>query len=291
MSPHLLAVAHGSKAPGPQQVVEDLLALVRETGVGATAAYVDNAPPSVAQALADLVAAGERDIVVLPLLLTPASHSKTDVAASVQIGREKHPGLRLRYGRPLGPHPVLVELLARRLAEAGAPDEDPVLLVAVGALDPDANAQVAAVGRLLFEGRPWPSVDVAFASATGPSVPEALDRLRRLGHRRVSLVPYVLGPGRLPAMVARQAAEAAGIDVLLAAPIGADPALAGLLLERYREAQGGDVRMNCDACLYRIALPGREASVGAPQTPHTHPDDDPVAIVTRLEQALPHPPE
>jgi sirohydrochlorin cobaltochelatase len=31
--------------------------------------------------------------------------------------------------------------------------------------------------------------------------------------------------------------------------------------------------MNCDACLHRIALPGREASVGAPQQPHDHPDD------------------
>lgn len=273
MTAHLLAVAHGSRSPEPQQVVEDLLALVRETGVGATAAYVDNASPSVAQALADLVAAGEQDIVVLPVLLTPASHSKTDVAASVQFGRLAHPGVRLRYGRPLGPHPVLVELLGRRLAEAGARDSDPVLVFAVGALDPDANAQVAAVGRLLYEGRPWPSVDVAFASATGPSVPEALDRLRRLGHRRVSLSPYVLGAGRLPAMVARQAAQAEGVDVLVAAPIGADATLAGLLLERYREALGEDVRMNCDACLYRLPLPGREGSVGAPQTTHTHPDD------------------
>ena len=44
------------------------------------------------------------DVIVLPLLLTPASHSKTDVAASVQAGRLDHPGMRLRYGRPLGPH-------------------------------------------------------------------------------------------------------------------------------------------------------------------------------------------
>ena len=282
---HLLAVAHGSKAPEPQQVVEDLLALVRAQGVEAGAAYVDNASPSVARALDDLVGQGVSDVVVLPLLLTPASHSKTDVAASVQAGRLEHPGLRLRYGRPLGPHPVLVDLLARRLAEAGAADGDPVLLVAVGALDPDANAQVFATGRLLHEGRPWPSVDVAFASTAGPSVPQALDRLARLGHQRVSLVPYALGPGRLPAMVARQADEAP-LDVVVAAPLGADPALAGVVRERFAEALGEDVRMNCDACLYRTPLPGHESSVGAPQTAHTHPDDDLVAQVTLLEKQL-----
>ncbi len=274
-APVLLAVAHGSRAPEPQRVVEDLLALARarRPGLRTAAAHVDNASPSVRAALAALAAAGERDVVVLPLLLTPASHSKTDVAASVQEGRRDHPSLRLRYGRPLGPHPVLVEVVARRLAEAGASPDDPVLLVAGGALDPDANAQVAATARLLWEGRAWPSVDVAFASATRPTVPEALDRLRRLGHARVSLAPYFLGPGRLPAQVAAQARAAEGVEVVLAEPVGASGALAGLLLERYDEAQHGDVRMNCDACLHRIALPGREAAVGAPQEPHTHPDD------------------
>ena len=31
--------------------------------------------------------------------------------------------------------------------------------------------------------------------------------------------------------------------------------------------------MNCDVCLYRVPLPGREDAVGSVQEPHTHPDD------------------
>ena len=89
-------------------------------GLRAHAAYVDNASPSIRGALRGLVSEGVDDVVVLPLLLTPASHSKTDIAASVQAGRTAHPGVRLRYGRPLGPHPVLVERLVSRLVEAGA---------------------------------------------------------------------------------------------------------------------------------------------------------------------------
>jgi len=38
--------------------------------------------------------------------------------------------------------------------------------------------------------------------------------------------------------------------------LGPDPRLARLVLERYREAIEGDVRMNCDCCKYRVALPG-----------------------------------
>jgi sirohydrochlorin cobaltochelatase len=44
--------------------------------------------------------------------------------------------------------------------------------------------------------------------------------------------------------------------------------------ERYREALAGDIRMNCDTCAYRVALPGSGHLVGAAQRPHTHPAED-----------------
>jgi len=273
----LLAVAHGSRDPASQEGVRALLARARELrpGLRTADAYIDNAPPSVSRALAELVADGADDLVVLPLLLTPASHSKTDLAASVQAGRVAHPRARLRYGRPLGPHPALVEALDTRLLEAGARPDDPVVLVAGGALDPDANAQVAATARLLWEGRSWPSVDVAFASTTGPTVPEALERLRRLGATRVAVARYFLGPGRLPDLVERQARAVEGLEVVVSASLGVTDGLAQLLLDRYDEALGAQLRMNCDVCLYRVPLPGREGAVGAPQEPHSHPEDDP----------------
>ena len=276
----LLGVAHGSRDPESQAVVGDLLARAAalRPGVRAEAAFVDNASPSIRAALAGFAASGETDVVVLPLLLTPASHSKTDVAASVQAGRRAHPGTRLRYGRPLGPHPVLVDVLAQRLAEAGADPDDPVLLVAGGALDPAANADVAHTARLLFEGRTWPSVDLAFASTARPSVPEALARLRAQGATRVSVARYFLGPGFLPRLVERQARGVEGLEVLVTASLGASAELAGLVAERFDEALGGDVRMNCDVCLYRTPLAGREHAVGALQEVHTHPDDVPPAV-------------
>ena len=253
----LLGVAHGSRDPASQEVVETLLSEAgRRLGVRSLPAYIDNASPSIAAALRDLDAT---DVVVLPLLLNAASHSKTDVAASVQQARRARPELRVHYGRPFGAHPAVVAVLEQRLVEAGAVDR-PVVVVAGGSLDPDANATVAATARLLWEGRAHPTVDYAFVSATGPTVEEAL---RRAPDAVLSLL--FLGPGHLP----RKAAAAGPAT----APLGAADRLVDLVVERYREALTGDVRMNCDACLYRVALPGREAEVGAPQVPHTHPDD------------------
>lgn len=262
--PLLLGVAHGSRDEASQAVVRGLLdAAAERLGARALPAYVDNASPSIALALEGLAAAGETEVVVLPLLLNAASHSKSDVAASVQQARARHPQLRLHYGRPFGAHPLVVEALEQRLVDIGAADR-PVVLVAGGSLDPDANATVAATARLLWEGRAHPTVDYAFVSATGPTLEEAL---LRAPEAVVSLL--FLGPGYLPS----KARTAAG-DRLVTAPLGVATQLVDLLVARYGEALGDDIRMNCDACLYRIALPGRESAVGAPQVPHRHPDDD-----------------
>lgn len=269
----LLGVAHGSRDDGAQAVVADLLAMAAAArpGLVTAAAYVDNASPSIRVAVELLVDQGHQDVTVVPLLLSAASHSKTDVAASVQQARRDHPSVVFRYGRPFGPDPVVVEVLARRLHEVGA-DDLPVVLVAGGSRDPDANAGVAATARLLWEGRGFPSVDIAFVSTTGPSVVQAVERLGLQGHRRVALARFFLGPGYLPRQASVLAAQA-GPEIVVSEPLGATPELAGLVLARYDEAGVGDIRMNCDACLYRIAFPGRAADVGAPQVPHSHPDD------------------
>jgi sirohydrochlorin cobaltochelatase len=142
------------------------------------------------------------------------------------------------------------------------------------------------VARLFWEGRGasgpeqglgLATVETAFISLARPSVAEGLDRCRRLGARRIVVLPYFLFSGVLPDRVVAEATAYAGahpgLDVRCAEVIGDCDGLADLVAERYEEALAGDIRMNCDTCVYRIAMPGFEDRVGAPQTPHHHPDD------------------
>jgi sirohydrochlorin cobaltochelatase len=64
-----------------------------------------------------------------------------------------------------------------------------------------------------------------------------------------------------------------GVEVRYAGYFGPDARVADLVIERYTEALRGDIRMNCDVCVHRVALPGFEEKVGAPATPHYHPDE------------------
>jgi sirohydrochlorin cobaltochelatase len=233
----------------------------------------------VRDAVAQLVAQGRRDVVAVPLILLAAGHAKGDIPASLARERERHPGLRTRYARPLGVHPVVMALLRERLAASALPDPDGILLVGRGTTDPDANADLYRAARLLWETTRELGVDFvepAFVSLAWPSVAQGLERLRLLGARRVTVLPYFLFAGVLPERIVVQSAQAAagsGLEVRVAPVIGDCDALADLVLERFAEAAGGPVAANCDACVYRIAMPGFEHRVGAPQHPHDHPDD------------------
>ena len=277
----LLVIGHGTKDDAGVAQFGELVDQVRAAApVDVEGGFLELAPPPIQDAVARLVTAGHEAIDVVPLVLVSAGHSKGDIPAALAREKLRHPGLRFRYGRPLGPHPALLEVAEQRLAAVVAREhwaDTAVVLVGRGATDPDANAEVAKTARLLQEGRGIGTVETCFISLAEPSVPAGLDRARRLGYERVVVLPWFLFAGVLPDRITRQAAEWAAqhpdVDVRSAGLLGPTDALVAVVLERYREIGGGDLRMNCDTCAYRVALPGFEAKVGAPQTPHDHPDD------------------
>ena len=286
-APPLLIVGHGTRSDAGvaefTRFVERVRARAADRIPTVDGGFIELSRPSVADAVAGLTsngASGTRPLVAIPLVLTAAGHGKGDIPAVLARELTRHPGLSYRYGRPLGPHPVLQEIMEARIdaALAGAHRRDThVVLAGRGSTDPDANAEVAKVARLLWEGRGYAGVEFSFISLAEPSVPATLERARTLGARRIVVAPYFLFSGVLPDRVAAQSREFAaahhGLDIRAGGLIGDCDELAGLVLERYDEALRGDIRMNCDTCAYRVALPGFTDKVGRPQIPHHHPDD------------------
>ncbi|GLY81412.1 sirohydrochlorin chelatase [Actinoallomurus iriomotensis] len=233
--PPLVAVAHGSRDPRAAATVEDLLDLVRRrSGLRVVTSYLDHAPPTPGQALGALAGAGTGagEAVVLPLLLTAAYHSKTDIPGALTEVRREHPRMRLRYGATLGPHPLMTAALERRLAEAGVtPDPDTALvLAAAGSSDPSANATI---GRMARGWRGWRRVVPAYASAARPTPAEAVRRLLDAGAPRVAVASYFLAPGHFADKV-RDESLAAGA-VAVSGALGAAPELAEIIEQRYTE--------------------------------------------------------
>jgi sirohydrochlorin ferrochelatase len=238
----LALVGHGSSKPAAQAVVSELVTDVGRLlpGVPVTAAYLGDRRPPVAEVLGELARGGVTRAAVVPLLLTAAHHAKVDVAGAVRAASRDLPRLALSCGRALGPHPLLLDAVDDRLAAAGVAGEEPatgVVLAAAGASDRGYVADIARTARMLAARHRWSGVEAAFASATRPTVPEAVRRLRSRGAARVVVVPYLLVPGHLADRVVAQS-RSSGAAVVTGV-LGAHPAVARLAVERYREAIAG----------------------------------------------------
>ncbi len=240
-----MVVAHGSRDPQGATTVGKLVDRVRGqaaghglAGLAVSTAFLGHAPPSPGQVLGALPGG---PVVVLPLLLTDAYHSKTDIPAMLRATSRQHEGrLDIRYGDTLGPHPLLITALERRLAEAGVPAGEPgtsVVLAAAGSSDPAACAAITRLAGRWQALRGWRDVVPAYASAAAPAPPEAVAALLGSGARRVVVASYLLAPGRFASQV-RDQALAAGASAV-SAPLGAAPELAGIVLQRYAAARAG----------------------------------------------------
>jgi sirohydrochlorin cobaltochelatase len=257
----LLLVAHGSaSAAGTAEA--------KETGVQMAAArpdlavelgFLELAEPPAGKMLDRLVERGCKRIVVQPLILLAAGHGKSDVPAVALEGRDRHPGVEIVFGSPLGVVPELLAIGASNIEQAGAKGL-PLLVIARGTSDPDANAEAMRAARLLAEWTGTDFVDVGFTGMTWPNVPDALERMRRLGHQRFGLFFWFLCTGKLIER-AREQVAASGLDVVDAGYFGPNPAVVPIIEQRRTEALEGIPRVNCDTCSYRAPWPGMEDRV------------------------------
>jgi sirohydrochlorin ferrochelatase len=239
MAPPLVAVAHGSRDPRSAATVSALVDLVRAARpeLEVRTAFLDLSAPRLPDVLAALHGDGHRDVVVVPLLLGTAFHARVDLPSMIAEASARLPRLSVSVSGVLGPDPRLPALAHRRLLAAGARVGDDglgVILAGAGSSHAPANAAVAAVAEEWARDNGWAGVVAAFASAARPDVRDAAEILRDCGARRLAVASWFLAPGRLPDRVAHLARKA-DPQVLLAEPLGPDPTLAGLVLDRYRE--------------------------------------------------------
>ena len=230
----LVAVAHGSADPRASATIAGLAAVARERspGLDLRTAFLGHAPPSLPQVLGTIEA--DREVTVLPLLLTAAYHSKADIPR--MLARTPR---RVSYGATLGPHPLLLDALDRRLAEAdpGAyqdPAGTAVVLAAAGSSDPEANATIARMAAHWQARTGWFGVRPAYASAAEPSPAAAVAGLLRDGAPRVVVATYLLAPGFFADRI-RHTALAAGAAAVSPA-LGACAEVADVMLDRFTQA-------------------------------------------------------
>lgn len=221
MTATLIACSHGTSDDHGKRAVAELVAQTADLlpGVRVVPAFVDVEEPAVDTVVAEWVAEGP--VVVVPLLLSTGFHTRVDIARAVA----RH--ARAVATAPLGPHDLLVDVLASRLEEAGIRADDGIVLAAAGSTDPAAAVDVRDMAERLAARRGG-VVHTGFAAGAGRRITDAVAAAREAGAARVGIASYVLAPGHFARVIA-----AAGGDIVTA-PLAPDVRVAEVVVARYR---------------------------------------------------------
>ncbi|GII79025.1 cobalamin biosynthesis protein CbiX [Sphaerisporangium rufum] len=264
MKPPLLLIGHGAHDDTGTaefgRFVHRLRCRLDQVVADVSGGFVARGRPTVAASVGSLVARGHHRLVAVALTLCDGE----DVVASLAGEERAHPALTCVDGGDLAAAPRVLALMAERLADALAemprlaavpaagdpadpprepvgPAETAVVLVGHGSADPAANAEVHRVSRVFWETHApgLLTVETAYVAGAPPSVAQGIERCRRLGARRVVVLPYLLfAGGVLERIWAEALAYAAGhteLDVRCADVVGDCEGLADLVIERYEK--------------------------------------------------------
>ncbi|MFN8082237.1 MAG: CbiX/SirB N-terminal domain-containing protein [Kineosporiaceae bacterium] len=228
--PVLVACAHGTGSAAGRRVLAELrldVAAARP-GLRVVAANADAEVqrPGVARVLERLAAQGTASVVV-PLLLSTGYHVEEDIARAVAAPSAEG---RAVAARPLGPDPVLVDVLVAHLGACGATTADAVVLAAAGSRRPGARADVEQVAAALTQrwGSPVPVGYVAGTPSLAAVVAQVRERRPDVG---LAVATYLLAPSAFADRLGDVGADR------VAATLAPHPTLTELILARYDEAR------------------------------------------------------
>ncbi|MDO8146958.1 CbiX/SirB N-terminal domain-containing protein [Isoptericola sp. b515] len=232
--PTLLAISHGTSSATGAAAVAGLVDAVTDRLAGTVpvrAGFVDVQEPDVPTCLAAL---RETSTVLVPLLLSAGFHVHVDLCEDVEGAVSA--GQQVALAGALGPDDRLVDLLERRLADAGLAAGDVVVLAAAGSSDARAVADCERTGELLAARTGHP-VRVGYLANATPTLRDVVAAVREEHPgARVATASYLIAPGYFQTLAERAGGDTTSAPLLL--PEGPAPEeLVEIVVDRYRAAR------------------------------------------------------
>jgi sirohydrochlorin ferrochelatase len=122
----VLLIAHGSREPAANDDLFDLAGRLAAAGTWAIveACFLELAEPDIATGAKRCVARGATRVLLVPYFLSAGVHLCRDLTAARDELSARFPEVEFRLGPPLGPHPLIDELVAARIRELSEPETE-----------------------------------------------------------------------------------------------------------------------------------------------------------------------
>ena len=245
--------------------------------------YLEFATPVIKTGLDKLRDQGVNHVLAVPGMLFAAGHAKNDIPSVLNTYAAQN-NITIQYGRELAIDLKMLKAAGDRVSEAldaadkadgeVARHDTCLVVIGRGSSDPDANSNVAKVARMLVESLGLGWCEVGFSGVTFPLVEPCLEKVTKLGFKRVVVFPYFLFSGilidRIYGFTDEVAARHPETAFVKAGYLNDHDQVIETFVERVHEILNGSNNMNCSMCKYRTAVLGFEEEVGLPQESHHH---------------------
>ncbi|MFB5190753.1 sirohydrochlorin chelatase [Alicyclobacillus fastidiosus] len=260
-----LCIGHGSRDDDGNLEFVQFVDRVREAAPDRhfEVAFLELTTPTIADGIDRCVQAGATRIVAIPIILLAASHIKLEIPEMLDQARAKYPDVEIVYGRNIGLHERMIDLLTDRYVQqmeqsnwaAARPEDTAIVVMGRGSSDPDANGDLYKIARQVWERTGVKTVEVCFTGVTFPRLPAGVHRAVALDVKHLVVLPYFLFTGvlikRMREVLASLQTKHPQVKMAMAEYFGMHPYLVEVALSRQEEAVAGQAFMNCDLCKYR----------------------------------------
>ncbi|GKU84600.1 sirohydrochlorin chelatase [Niallia sp. NCCP-28] len=207
--------------------------------------FLELSEPTIEQAFFQCIKKGATVIHVIPVLLLTAAHAKIDIPEVLGKLSEEYPEIEIRYGRPIGVHKKMIEIVVEKIKKSSLLDKKDllVLLVGRGSSDPEVKQDLGDIAALVEAQLPGISVKDCYLTAAEPSFIEGIEYANSSSYQNILVIPYLLFTGILMKSMKKTIKELADSDKIyeLAPYLGYHPFIADILNERLKEVAKEDV--------------------------------------------------
>lgn len=200
--PAILLCGHGSRDPDAAKEFKAVVAKIMNhfAPISVSGAFLSYNEPSIPQELQTLYDQGFREIIVQPVTLYHASHSKGDIPVLLADFKQHHPDIMLHYGSSLGLMPQVIEATAQSVAsvmEGIDPEECKLLIVGRGSKDRMISDQTLKLCQKLHNRLGLGDSRYCYNSISAPHIKDALSQAAHSHYHHIIIMPFLLFSGRL----------------------------------------------------------------------------------------------
>lgn len=238
----ILFIGHGSRLSKASEEAANFInkcmrnnnANIQEYG------FLELSEPTIEEAFERCVSRGAKTVKVIPVLLLTAAHAKKDIPEKLAEMKAKFPYVKILYGRPIGVHPGMVEILKERINESGKTlaKDSLVLLVGRGSSDLDVKNDLGKIAEMLERKLESVWVKDCYLTGNGPHFEEELELSKTSSATTIFIIPYLLFTGILMNSLGKainRAARETNKSFILCNYLGYHPSIQLIMEERLME--------------------------------------------------------